>query len=272
MQDLRQDLEKNARFVSSQEEELTLQQQDIDALKQKIDGASEYDRLQLEAELSDEQESYRMLNETLVGQRRNVQDREDILRRHETVLARRQGLPLPGKMSGSVDLSPALSQVEQIQVQLMAEVNSLQQQVEELENSIAIQESDLQQQATEVQQQRQALAQQEQEVHEQKVAAAELWGKVNTSQEMLQLTQETLNGLRDKLTEVGDLADQAQTLSEQRAQSVTELQTAVNELTVRRLLSWPRPSFWLGARAMPTLPTPSRQHISALVLRRPHVQ
>lgn len=231
VQDLRQDLEKNARFVSSQEEELTLQQQDIDAIKQKIDGASEYDRLQLEAELSDEQESYRMLNETLVGQRRNVQDREAILRRHETVLARRQGLPLPGKMNGAVDLAPALSQVEEIQVQLTSEVHSLQQQVEELEHSIATQEGDLQQQADDVQQQRQALAQQEKNLHEQKIAASELWGKVNASQEMLQLVQETLNGLRDKLAEVGDLANQAQTISEQQAQSVTELQNAVHALT-----------------------------------------
>ena len=232
VQELKQDLEKNARFVSSQEEELSLQLQDIDALKQKMAAASEYDRLQLETELSDEQESYRMLNETLVGQRRNVQDREAILRRHEVVLARRQGLPLPSGEKGGVDLSPALGKVDQLYGQLSAEVEALQQQVEELEQSIATQESTLQQQDVDVQQQKQTLLQQEQEVREKKVAAAELWGKTNIYQELLQNSQDILNGLRDKCNEMSELASQSQVVVQEQSQSISELQNAVNELTV----------------------------------------
>lgn len=229
VQDLKQDLEKNARFVSSQEEELTLRQQDIDALKQKISEASEYDRLQLESELSDEEESYQMLNETLVGQRRNVQEREDVLKRHESVLARRQGLPIPGA-SNSIDLSPALSQVEQFQAQLTDELNILQHQVDDLEQAIATQENTLQQQEADVQQKRQDFAQQEIDIHVKKVAAAELWGKVNTYQEILNVAQETLNSLRDKLTELGEIAVQSQSSAQQQLQSVTDLQNSVNAL------------------------------------------
>ncbi|MEM9215495.1 MAG: pilus motility taxis protein HmpF [Cyanobacteria bacterium P01_F01_bin.150] len=230
VQDLKHDLEKNARFVSSQEEELTLQQQDIDALKQKIAAASEYDRLRLENELSDEQESYRMLNETLVGQRRNVQERKAILRGHEVVLAQRQGLPPPSDENG-LNFSQVTSQVDRVQAQLTSEITALQNQIMELEQAIAVQESGLQQQAADVQQKRQELAQQDQALNEKKVAASELWGKVNTYQEVLQVAQDTLNGLRDKLGEMSGLVTQVQTGSEQQTQSVEELQNAVNALT-----------------------------------------
>ncbi|NEP46999.1 MAG: hypothetical protein F6K35_50590 [Okeania sp. SIO2H7] len=231
VQDLKRDLEKNARFVSSQEEELTLQQQDIDALKQKIAAASEYDRLQLETELSDEQESYRMLNETLVGQRRNVQEREAILHRHEAVLARRQGLPSPSGIGSGIDLSPALGKVEQLYGQLSSEVDALRQQVEELEHTIATQEGTLQQQEEEVQQQKNALLEQEQGIGDKRLAAAEMWGKVNIYQELLQSTQDILNGLRDKCSEMEELAAQSQTVVQEQSQSVMELQNAINTLT-----------------------------------------
>jgi len=91
--ELQQDLDKVVRFVNDQEEELNLQQQTIDELKEKIQGASEYDRWTLTPELEEEQESYGMLNESLVGSRRNLREREDVLLQHRIVLARRTGNP-----------------------------------------------------------------------------------------------------------------------------------------------------------------------------------
>ncbi|MEB3233443.1 MAG: pilus motility taxis protein HmpF, partial [Leptolyngbyaceae bacterium] len=147
VQDLKNDLEKNARFVSSQEEELNAQQQDIDELQQKIAAASEYDRLQLETELHDEQESYRMLNETLVGQRRNVQERQAVLLKYEVVLARRQGLPMPSGAESMFDFGPLVNQVEQGRNQLADEISQLEAQVANLEAAIAQQGNLVQQQS-----------------------------------------------------------------------------------------------------------------------------
>ena len=110
-------------------------------------------------------------------------------------------------------------------------MTSLQQQVNELEQAIAAKEQELQQQGADVQQKRQEFAQQEQELHRKKVEASEQWGKVNTYQEVLQLAQDTLNGLREKFTAVGELAGQVQANAEQQTQSVADLQNAVNALT-----------------------------------------
>ena len=51
---LKKDLDKMSQFVHDQEEELKLKQEDIDALQEKIEGANEYDRLQLETEIAEE--------------------------------------------------------------------------------------------------------------------------------------------------------------------------------------------------------------------------
>ena len=108
---------------------------------------------------------------------------------------------------------------------------ALQHQVDELEQSIATQDGALQQQEADVQQQKQTLLQQEQEVRDKRLAAAEMWGKVNIYQELLQSIQEILNGLRDKCNEMEELASQSQSVVQEQSQSVAELQNAVNELT-----------------------------------------
>ena len=57
-----------------------------------IESASEYERLQLETEIAEENDRHIMLNRTLVGQRRNLLEREEVLSQHRAVLLRRQGL------------------------------------------------------------------------------------------------------------------------------------------------------------------------------------
>ncbi|NEQ97141.1 MAG: hypothetical protein F6K30_10510 [Cyanothece sp. SIO2G6] len=230
VQDLKNDLDKNARFVSIQEEELTAQQQDIDELRQRIAAASEYDRLQLETELNDEQESYRMLNETLVGQRRNVQERQAVLLKHEMVLARRQGLPMPNGAEAMIDFGPLVQQLEQSGNQLADEIKGLEAQVAELEGAIAQQETRVQQQAEDVERQRQDLLQREQEWLEKKTTAAELLGKVNTYQDVLTPIQEAMRNTRDKVSELQELATQLQSSVEQQNSAVSAMQATLQTL------------------------------------------
>jgi chromosome segregation ATPase len=110
VQHLQEDLEKVFRFVNDQEEELTLQRETIEELQAKIQAASEYDRMALENEMADELESYQMLNETLVGQRLRLQERENVLKQHQAVLWRRLGTANPQKTEpGQIDLGPIVT-------------------------------------------------------------------------------------------------------------------------------------------------------------------
>ena len=93
--------EQAARLVNEQEEELMLQRQAVANLQQQLKGHqaqsssatggfAEYEHLSQELQLSEEQERLRLLEETLVGQRRGLRHQQDIYRRHLEIWQRRQ--------------------------------------------------------------------------------------------------------------------------------------------------------------------------------------
>ncbi len=89
---------KSARLVREQEEELSLQSQTVREMNEKLKAASEYhrhaaseyERLSLEVQLVDEEERKRLLDETLVGQRRKLLQQQEIVRHHLRVLEQRR--------------------------------------------------------------------------------------------------------------------------------------------------------------------------------------
>ncbi|MCS6813575.1 MAG: pilus motility taxis protein HmpF, partial [Cyanobacteria bacterium] len=113
VQELQREFEKMAKLISMQEEEVLDKQQSINELREQIKNASEYDRLRLENELADEEESYRILNEPLIGQRQVAREREAILKQHQNILARRQGKPVDSG-ARQVDLGPVLMQLDNL--------------------------------------------------------------------------------------------------------------------------------------------------------------
>lgn len=230
VQDLRQEWEKNSRFVSSQEEELTLQQQEIEKIKQKMSQASEYDRLGLENELSDEQESYRMLHETLVGQRRNLSEREMVLRKHESVLAKREGLPISDGQGNEIDLEPVLKQLEAVEGQINEEIRELEQQIQSLQSQISELEGQIAQMSEAQASSLNDLKQRENELQAQRSALAEQRGKINTSQDLLQHLQNGVNTFREKLEAIANTTAQIQESSDHQLQSINEMQQVVQGL------------------------------------------
>lgn len=62
--DISSDFKRSSDFVSGQEEELELKQKEIDELENRVSEANDFDRLNLENELTDEREAYQFLNET----------------------------------------------------------------------------------------------------------------------------------------------------------------------------------------------------------------
>jgi capsular exopolysaccharide synthesis family protein len=87
---LQGDLDILTKLVKEQEEELSLQRQTVKKLQRKLNIATAQDRFRLEQKLAQEQERRSMLDETLVGQRRNLEKRKEILRQYQQILSLRQ--------------------------------------------------------------------------------------------------------------------------------------------------------------------------------------
>ncbi len=226
--ELEKDLEKLSRFVSSQEEELSLQQEDIDALQNQVPQASEYDRLRLETELADEKDRYQMLNETLVGQRRNLQERETVLKQHQAVLARRQGYPVNVE-NRSMGLEPILLQLNQLQQQQQQEVKALEAKIGQLQAAVAEAEAQVGQQTAEQESRREELKQTEQQLQSQMVTVAQLWGKVNHQQETLQPLQDSLTAVRQQLEAIAGMLNLGEAGAQ--AETVNQIRELVQQLT-----------------------------------------
>ena len=231
VQHLQQDLEKVFRFVNDQEEELTLQRETIEELQPKIQAASEYDRMALENEMADELESYQMLNETLVGQRLRLQEREDVLKQHQAVLWRRLGTAnAPKQDPGSIDLGPIVSQLNTVRQQQGEEFQRLENEIRQVRDSVSQIEANVNRQNGESEAKRYELKQLEQNLFNQKGAVAELWGRVNVYQEMLQPVQDNLKGLRQKLEGAATELDRVQETGEQQDRVISDLRQALSGL------------------------------------------
>ena len=230
VQHLQQDLEKVFRFVNDQEEELTLQRETIEELQGKIQAASEYDRMALENEMADELESYQMLNETLVGQRLRLQEREDVLKQHQAVLWRRLGTANAPKQGGDMELGPIVAQLNTQRQQQSQELQRLENEIQQVREAISQMEENVNRQNGEGEAKRYELKQFEQNLFNQKGAVAELWGRVKVYQEMLQPVQDNLNALRQKLEAVAGELDRVQETGVEQDRVVSDLQQVLSGL------------------------------------------
>ncbi len=87
---LQQDLEDLTQLVKEQEEELFMQNQMVKKLQKRVNLSRDIDRSFLAQHLAQEQERKNMLNATLVGQRRNLERKQRILRQYRQALTIKQ--------------------------------------------------------------------------------------------------------------------------------------------------------------------------------------
>ena len=90
IQHLQQDLLDLGRLLKEQEDELLAQRQKVKRLKRKANLANENELFYLENQLNQEQERKRMLDETLIGQRRNLAKRREMLYQYQQILEARK--------------------------------------------------------------------------------------------------------------------------------------------------------------------------------------
>ena len=191
---LQADLDKLVRFVNDQEEELTLQSQTVQELQEKLSQAGDFERIDLEHELTEEQERKQFLDETLVGQRRNLKERQEVLLQHLRVLRRRQGImdfegPMP-----TLNLDPVLVQLEELANNTNRERQTLEADIEHLQNSVQQIQAMIQKLDAEQAQKMQQLKTEEENWQQAKI-------EISGDQTRLTLYEETLQPLQNQLDE-----------------------------------------------------------------------
>ncbi|WP_427159239.1 pilus motility taxis protein HmpF [Aliinostoc sp. HNIBRCY26] len=231
IQDLSEKLEIDSSFVHDQEQELKYKQETIEQLKQKISQASGQDVSNLQEELADEQDLYQMLNETLVGQRRNLLMRQKLIKQHQNILLKRQGQAVANSdQENNIDFSPILSQLENQRQQQSQEVQKLEREVEQMQAALELDHGMIDNQTHNIQEQQQELKTMEENLRSLQKASAECWGRVNLYQEALQPIQDRLDEIKQKLQSIGESLGQIQETSDHQLQTITEIRHTIGGL------------------------------------------
>jgi chromosome segregation ATPase len=195
---LQTDLDRLEIFVNDQEEELILQSQTVQELEAKIATVDECERANLEVELAEEQERKGMLTETLVGQRRNLRERQAIRSQHLKILQRRQGILSP-EDAQKCTFEPVLillgdnyQNILEESQRLAAEIKRIEDNLQQTRDSIDSQWSDLDQKTREFEEQ-------DRQWRDADLALVRLKTQVQQYETFLQPVQDHLDQVRRKL-------------------------------------------------------------------------
>nr|WP_206069896.1 pilus motility taxis protein HmpF [Nodosilinea sp. P-1105] len=229
--DLEKDMEKVSRFVSDQEEELALEKQAMDDIKAKIEQANEFERLELETELAEEDDRYQMLNETLVGQRRNLLEREEVLSQHQAVLKRRQGLVVEETPVNAVDLEPILNSVDEQRQQTLDAISALEAAMKQAQEDVSQLKLDIDADDQQLAAERAEVEAFDHQVRQQQLDLAEVRGKLGVCEDLLNPAQDSVNGMRQSLDRLADGVAKLQEVNDYQLQAIAELRQAVHNTT-----------------------------------------
>ena len=204
---LKKDLEKVARFVNDQEEELGWQCKAVEELENKIAQMGEFERLTVEQELADELEAKKMLDRTLVGQRRSLKERHSVLLQHSRVLKRRQGIidfDFDSEIQ-DIDLEPIKKGLSEHHEKLQQEQQNLAQEVAGIEQSIQGLNEQLKQQQNEQSEAESAFKQQQDNWQELNARVIEMQSEISFYEQQLQPLQDALDALKQEITAMEEL-------------------------------------------------------------------
>ncbi|BAU63627.1 hypothetical protein STA3757_09930 [Stanieria sp. NIES-3757] len=229
---LQNDLEKVARFVNEQEEELGWQCQAVEELEAKIKSASEFDRLALEQELAEEKEAKKMLDETLFGQRRSMRERHEFLLQHLRVLKRRQGLVDLESGFDNINFEPIKQSLKKQQIQVKEKIQKLQQEIEQIQQNIFQLKQNLEQQNSQYQVKVEDVKNKRADLQQAHIVLAQLQAKLNFYEETLQPEQDILNDIRHKLEVIEELMVNSRDNGNIQHQAIIEMQGMITGLKV----------------------------------------
>ncbi|WP_138498965.1 pilus motility taxis protein HmpF [Nostoc sp. PA-18-2419] len=232
VQDLQHKLEIDASFVHDQEQELKYKQEAIEELQNKINQASDHEQINLQMELTDENDLYQMLNSSLVGQRRNMLQHQKFLKQHQNVLLRRQGHIVAEEKEGNqINLEPILLQIETQRQQYSQEIQKLERDLEQMRAGIELAQGMIDNQTHDLDEKHQELKAIEENLLSLRTATAQCCGRVNLYEEALQPIQDSLDGLRQKLQGIGESLDRFQETGAHQLQAIAQMRYTLQSLT-----------------------------------------
>ena len=230
VENLKRDLEKVARFVSDQEEELDWQCKAVAELEAKIAEMGEFERLTLEQELADEKEAKKMLNQTLVGQRRSLKERHQILLQHSRVLKRRQGIidfDLESSIE-AIDLTPIKQGMAEQQQKLQQQQQELGGEIAQIEQNIRNLEAELERQTTAKNELESAIDRQQSSWQELNLDIRQIQSQIDFYQHQLQPLQDALDAVTTQVSQM----QQSIAIQTSPSQALESIKSIITELTV----------------------------------------
>jgi chromosome segregation ATPase len=219
---LRQEWSKLSRFVSDQEEELGFQQQTIDNLKVKMEQASEYDRMNMAADLEEEHQNYRFLEETLQGQRQTLRDRNAVLKMHQGILSQRKGVSSDNDQSIERQVEPLLASVGAQRQVLESALQSLGQELAGLQQAFEQSQAQAADLSVTLDQTRASLESQSKSLDQRRMEVGQLQGRIATIQETLQPIQDHLNGWNESFNHLSAPLESAAAQQQEVAQALKQ--------------------------------------------------
>jgi chromosome segregation ATPase len=191
---LKQETSKLVNFVNLQEEELTLQSDEVKLIQVKLIQASEVDKFNLETELADAQEAMKLLNETLVGQRRTLKRQQKMLNDYLKIFSRRKGI-IDLDFANTINIRPVLDEVE-------TQKNFIQQQRDKLNDEInALRHSNAQVEHI-INGQKQEYEQQQIQINQEEEYWLQSYQDFTKTQTEINLLEQTLNPIQEQLNHI----------------------------------------------------------------------
>ncbi len=225
VESLQKEVDRAATMVHLEEEELQEKQAAIDEIKETIGTANEFDKLKLEAELHDEQDSYNMLDHTLDGQRQTMRERQTFLQIHTRILRQRQGLAAEGNDS-KVEWDSVLHILDRQRQQQQAELTQLETEIQHLRTNLEQAKAKVEEQVNAYLVESEEVQKLDRQHQMTKQMFTELGAKIELYQEMIQPLQNHLNTFKEQL---GGLADAAGQPSDNQ-QAKQQIESLLNHL------------------------------------------
>jgi DNA repair exonuclease SbcCD ATPase subunit len=224
---LQADFNKLANYVSAQEDELAGLEGEIADLQSQVETANQFDRIELESNKEFAEEQYKVLEDSVMGTRRSMQDRLSVLNQQKAILDRRKGIAVDESPVQS--LLPLLSQIESQKNNQEQELRKMESQIDAVRNYTQQQQEMLSKQSNEHQQQEQVIRAAEVQQQERIRIVAGLLGQISAQEQLLRPVQDIVDTLRPQLeAAMQDLG--AMTNGNNSSQILKDLQAVVQDL------------------------------------------
>ena len=224
---LQADFNKLANYVSAQEDELAGLEGEIADLQSQVETADQFDRIELESNKEFAEEQYKVLEDSVMGTRRSMQDRLSVLNQQKAILDRRKGIAVDESPVQS--LLPLLSQIEAQKNNQEQELRKMESQIDAVRNYTQQQQEMLSKQSNEHQQQEQVIRAAEVQQQERIRIVAGLLGQISAQEQLLRPVQDIVDTLRPQL-EAAMQNLGAMTNGNNSSQILKDLQSVVQDL------------------------------------------